>query len=170
MPKFDIFGNFDPNRYCSKKIFQNRDYRQFWPKSRYFENLHQIEIFKDFEESRYFSKFWSKLRYFDNFDFNQDFSKILTRIEIVGYLDQNRDVLNKIEIYRRFWPNLKLSPILTKNDAFRKFCPKLRFSNIFTLIEVFGKASPKSRLLTILTKIAIVRKSWTKSGFFESLT
>ena len=113
---------------------------------------------KIYDQNRCFCNFWPKSRYFDNFDFNQEFSKILTKIAIVGYLEQNRDVSNKIEIYRRFWPNLKFSPILTKIAIFRRFCPKLRFSKISTKTDLFRKASPKSILLKILTKIAIFSK------------
>ena len=56
-----------------------------------------------------------------NVDFNQVFSRILTKIEIFGNLDQNRDVSNKIEVFRKLCPNLKFSRILA---VFRKFCPK----------------------------------------------
>ena len=129
---------------------------------------------KIYDQNRCFCNFWPKSRYFDNFDFNQEFSKILTRIAIVGYLEQNRDVSNKIEIYRRFWPNLKFSPILTKIAIFRRFCPKLRFSKISTKTDLFRKASPKSILLKILTKIAIFSKIcwqvWHQLRFFENLT
>ena len=79
-------------------------------------------------------------------DFNHFFLKTLTKIVIFGNLDQNRDVSNKIGVFRKLYPNLKFSRILTQIALFRKFCPKLRFS-------------------TILTKIAIFRKFWPKSGF-----
>ena len=139
----------------------------FWPKSRYFGNLHQNRDFQRFWKNRYFSKFWSKSRYFEKFYFNQDFSKILTRIEIVGYLDQNRDVLNKIEICRRFWPNFKLSPILTKNAVlwnFQKLWPESRLSDIWTKIEMFRI---KSRFIEDFDQTLNSHQFWTKNAVFR---
>ena len=75
---------------------------------RFWSKLYKISTLdKIFENERFWSHF-AKISslgidvFKKNVDFNQDFSRILTKIEIFGNLDQNRDVSNKIEIFRRF--------------------------------------------------------------------
>ena len=102
---------------------------------------------------------------------------------IFGYLDRNRDVSNEIEIFRKFWPNSKFSPILTnfseilsKIYIFHNFDQNRGLSKIFTKIEIFKDFEQNRYFSKILTKIrifpkfAFFRKFWQKSGFFESLT
>ena len=119
--KIAIFENLNQNRGISQ-IFTN------------------IEIFTDFDPSRCFLKFGQNR---DNFYFDQDFSNILTKIKIFETLDQNRDVSNKIEVFRKLCPNLKFSRIFIEIDLFRRFCPK----------SIFWKFWPKSTFSKIVIKI-----------------
>ena len=177
--------------------------RKFWLKLRFLKILIKIEIFRNSSPNLRFPKIFTNI-FFLNFgpnpdiskkvDFNHILSKILTKTAIFGDLDSNRDVSNKIEIYRWFWSNLKFSPIVNKIASSRKFCPKSRFSKILTKIEVFRISLPKSgfqrfwpksllfenfdehpdfskvwhqlRFFENLTKMEMIRKFWPKCGFF----
>ena len=134
-----IFESFDRNRDISKILIK-------------------IEICKYFDQNCHFSQFWPKSRYI---------SKLLTsikKIEIFKYLGRHRDVSIKIKIFRKFWPNLKFSPISTKNRYFFKnlrtkifedIAQNRGITKIFTKIETFKDFDQNRYFSKILTKIAI---------------
>ena len=167
------------------------------PKSRYFgnfdfnQNLTSIKIFFEI-----FGKIMTKFEIFRwnvgpksrCFEYNWDFSKILETFKIDF---DHRNVSNEIEIFRRFWLNLKYSQILTKiaiflkiwpNRDLQRFWPKSQFFEIFhkirilTSIEIFGKCDHNRDFSNILNKMGIFRKFCPKSTiiliksrYFENL-
>ena len=78
----------------------------FWPKSKFFENFTEIDIFGNFRK---------KIEIFRNFDQNRNFSKILPKSIFLEIFEK------KIEIFRNFDQNLNFS----------KISPKSEFSEIF---------------------------------------
>ena len=106
---------------------------------------------KDFAQNRCFSKFcpkslkifkrfWLLLRFFKNFD-------------------QNRDVSNKIEVFRKLSPNLKLSRILKKKISY--------FSKILSKIDIFENVHQNQVFERFWPK-SLFSKFWPKSRHFEN--
>ena len=110
-------------------IDQNRNFRKFWPKSRYWhffytnqhfaKNLTIINNSCIFVQNQQFGKFWQKSRISETSNQNRDFSKILTKFEIFVNFDQNRDFL---KIFDR---NQSLLDHFDKNQHFLIFDQKL---------------------------------------------
>ena len=95
----------------------------------------------------------------------------------------------EIEIFRRFWPNLKFSPITTKIAIFSKIFTKTEIledfvqnrgiTKIFTKIETFKDFDQNRYFSKIMTKIAFFSrkfdiyedfsKTWPKSRFSENV-
>ena len=71
LTKFEIFTNFDQNRY-------------------FFKNL-RTKIFEDIAQNRGITKIFTKIETFKDFDQNRYFSKILTKIAIFLTFGQNPD-------------------------------------------------------------------------------
>ena len=135
-----IFRKFDQNLDSSKILTKSRFSKTVIKIEIFRKSSPKIEIFKGvLTKFAIFVKFGQNPDIWKMFHFNQDFSKILTKIEIVGYYDQNRDVSIKIEIYRRFWPNLKFSPILTKLLFFETFVQNWDFIIFWPKSRYFEK-------------------------------
>ena len=159
------------------------NFRQFWPKSRYFENFDEIrdfykfwtkiEIFSNFDQNRDFFKFWPKSSIFDNFDQNQDFRHILLKFSWKFF--------TKSTYLQILYPNWHFCEMLTKNKIWVKFRPKSILPKILTKIKIFWKCWPRSRFHdifinidltrnypTILTKIEIFKNFDPNRHFFEN--
>ena len=146
MPQLKIVANFEKN----KK--QTDIFRKFCPKSIFSKMFTEIKFSNDFDPNRNFL----------NFGQNRDISKILSAIKVFhqfwpnslffGNLVPNRDVWNKMEICRRFWPKLKFSTIFTKIEIFKDFDQIRYFSKIWPKFG-FSKVLNKLRFFENLTKI-----------------
>ena len=161
--KIEIFKDFDQKSLFFENFAQNPDFFKVWHKWDFLKNWPKLGWIENFDQNCDFSKIlWKsspKLR----------FSKILTNIAIFLNFGQNRDIwktLTSIKIYHQFWPKslffLKLvqnRDVSNKMEIFRGFWPKLEFLTILTKIDIFKD----------IDEIPYFSKIWPKSGFFESL-
>ena len=170
MTKIEVLRNL-----IKIEIFQNFRKNQ---KSKFFENLTQIEIFSTiWLKSKFFKNLTQNRNFFEyydeNFDKNRNFSKILTKIEqIFRKFDEDF----KIEIFRNFRRKSKFFENLNPNRNFSKFS-KSKFFVMFwqNRNRNFSTIWPKSKFFENLTYsklkfFEIFRKFWRKSKFFENFT
>ena len=68
----------------------------------------------------------------------------MTKIDIFGNLDENRDISNEMEVFLKLWPNLKFSRIVTNIGIFfSKFFSKIDISDNFDQNRGISKIFPK---------------------------
>ena len=148
LPKSRWFENFD----------QMWIFRKFWPKSRFSNSLIKIEIFRKSSPKLRFSKILTKITIFYNFcpKYLIIFKKIWLLLRFFKNFDQNRDVSNKIEVFRKIIPELEIVSNLKKTTAiFRKFCPKIDIFENVHQNQVFEQFWPKSLFSKFWPKIEI---------------
>ena len=135
------FQQISPQAIFSKILMKIEIFRKF---------LTKIEIFANFDPGRHFLKILTIINIFCNFvqndilvslDQNREFPTILTKIEDFS------KILTKLEISVNFDQNREFSTSLTKIEIFWKFLLKSIFSKSLGKIKVF---------LKILTKINVI--------------
>ena len=127
-----------------------RKNRKFWPKSKFFGNFTWMEYFRNFDQNRNFTKILTKIeilrKYFD-------FGEIFQKFQFFGKffkipIKSNIRNLTKIEIFRNFWKNIIFLKILTKIEIFQKFDQNWIFSKIWPKSKFCRKFDQNSYLLT----------------------
>ena len=94
--KTEIFRNF------FEYFDENRKFSKISPKSKFFEKLTNIKLFRKFDQNRD-SKFSNKSKFFENFDQNRNFSKISTKSKFFEILTKIQffENLTQIEMFRK---------------------------------------------------------------------
>ena len=138
---------------------------KIWPKSKFFEILTKIEIFRKFDQNRNCSKF------------SRNSLKILSKLLILGNFRKIElkskskffENLTKIDIlrnFRNFQKHRKCSKFLNKIEIFGKFYQNRnfwKFSNISKTLMNFDR----NQNFSVFDQNFNFSKIWQKSKFFE---
>ena len=132
-----------------------KDFLNFLPKSRFFENVVQYQVSKHFEQNRDFWKLWPELIFSENFDQNQHFRKFgrKSRCSKMKMFSHQRD----------------FSKILTIIDILKIFCPISRLSTISTKIEIIENFDQNRDFQIFCPKPAIIPKNADKNKIFKNM-
>ena len=150
LAKIEIVRKFWLQYRFFQKLYQNRDFRKFGPKSRCLE--WNQDFFVDLDQTLNFHQFWPISLFFENFVQNWDFRKVSPKSRYSDNLNHN------IKTFKDFDQNCYFSKFFYQNRNFSKVWHQLRFFKNLTKMEMFRKNWQKSRFSKTVIKIEIFRK------------
>ena len=167
LTEIEIFKICDQNQCFPKNIDWNRNFRNFWPKSKI---LTKNKISEIFDRNLNFSKILTIIEIFKSFDRNRNFSKILTEIVNFEIIERNRNfskTFTAIVIFEFFLPNSNFFENFDPKQDFQNFWQKLKFFKNFDRDWDIRNFWPKSKLFQNFDRN---RDFWPNRNFSKMLT